>query len=276
MTKIIGVYGIDKNVGKSTISQSLAHIIATADSKVLYVEFDYVNPSFAKNTTISHEQKNIASYMEQAMVHENFAAENYILRKRDLDSLKFSKATTKVISLLPHNLDLLVFPRDYISSDFPKFNTSIEEKVEQFMELLMGRLRHLEYDAVVINLPSQIDNIFGLPVLLHCDHVVSIMNSSPASLAKFIELSSVLSRADLSTDNWIKVFNLCSPNVEFSIYEQLLNVNVCIPFDVERADYEFELRIGSPKINEHIKNIARDIGFYIKEEEKRYNILRRI
>lgn len=47
------------NEGKRTISQSVATALAENGYKVLYVELDYMHPSLAISTGLTHPKKNI-------------------------------------------------------------------------------------------------------------------------------------------------------------------------------------------------------------------------
>ena len=68
MGKIIGIYGAQRGLGATTIGQSLTKVIANSNSKVLYIELDYLNATFAHKTAISHPEKNMELFMEKVLV----------------------------------------------------------------------------------------------------------------------------------------------------------------------------------------------------------------
>ena len=57
--RIIAFYATNENVGKSTLSITMANELARLGKKVLYVEADQVRPSFAVTTGLSHESRNM-------------------------------------------------------------------------------------------------------------------------------------------------------------------------------------------------------------------------
>jgi hypothetical protein len=263
--KIIGVFGIEQNIGKATLSHALSKIIAENQHKVLFVELDYSNPSFANKTQIPLGDRHMGKFMEEAILYNQLNLENYIFRKKDIHS------NTKQFDWLPSSLDLLVYPKEYQVSEFPDFQNDSEEIIIKFVEKLMNRIKSLDYDAVIFNLPCEIDDIFGLPILRKCEYVINVLNGSPKYLSRYMELTNVFEQADLQYKKWIQVFNLCSSNIGKDIYGELteLNISECIPYCNERAEFEFALKVGSPIIDLHLKTISRQLGFFIKQEEKK-------
>lgn len=264
--KIIGVYSVEPNLGKATIAQSLSKVIAEANTKVLYVEMDYTNPSFFLKTQLSHETKNMESLMRRVVLENRMDVENYIATRKDFTN---SNATQ-----LPYSLDCIAFGKEYDIESFPEFNVDVENQAEAFADNFVKKLKNLGYDAVIINLPNRIDSIFGLPLMRKCDEVINILSANPTILSKYIELDSVFKRADMNENEWLHVFNKCSSIVDDKHYINLVDFEIsnCIPFDPERIENEFALKIGSVTIDEHTKKIARQLGFDVKKEERKFRI----
>ncbi|HDX9632092.1 TPA: hypothetical protein ROY30_005882, partial [Bacillus cereus] len=84
MGKIIGIYGVQRGLGVTTIGQSLAKVIGESNSKVLYLELDYLNATFAQKTAISNPEKNMELFMEKAILEGRFDIQKYILKKNEV------------------------------------------------------------------------------------------------------------------------------------------------------------------------------------------------
>lgn len=260
MTKIIGIFGVESNVGRSTIGHTLAQTLAQNSNRVLYLEFDYFSPSFSQKVVQTNSTKNMKMFMENMILHQRVDIENYILTKGEMQKgIQISEL-----------LDCVVFPNNYQLKDTIK-ETLTEEQAYQIVNRLMNKLKNLQYDVVVINLPKQVDNIFGLPIMQLCDHIINILNPNITSVSKYLEISNLFKKANIENNLWLHVFNMCSPRISEDVYQKLLDAQmpICIPYDPERADYEFQMQIGSPVIEEKSKVIARKLGFFIRKEESR-------
>ncbi|PFU71331.1 AAA family ATPase [Bacillus thuringiensis] len=268
MGKIIGIYGAQRGLGATTIGQSLTKVIANSNSKVLYIELDYLNATFAHKTAISHPEKNIELFMEKAILEHRMDIQKYVLKKDDIgDSKRFS--------WFPNNMEVLTFSKDFKEKGFPRFETGVETKVEKFINNFISKLKALDYDFVILQLPNQIESIFGLPILSKCDNIVSILTGNPIVVSKYKGITNVFKKADFKYKEWVHVFNLCSNKVDAEDYKLLVDFDVatCIPYDPERTEMEFSLIPGSETIDEHTKTIAKKIGCFIRNEQNRFRFL---
>ncbi|MBT2576879.1 AAA family ATPase [Bacillus sp. ISL-8] len=269
MGKIIGIYGVQRGLGATTIGQSLAKVIGESNSKVLYLELDYLNATFARKTAISNPDKNMEAFMEKAILEHRLDIQKYILKNSEIgDGKRFS--------WIPNNMEMLTFSNDFAEKNFPRFETNVETKVEKFINDFISKLKTLDYDFVILQLPNQIENIFGLPILSKCDSVVSVLTGNPIVLSKYKDITNVFKKADFQYKDWVHVFNLCSHEIDEEDYKMLMDFDVatCIPYDSERAEIEFSLIPGSETIDEYIKIIARKLGCFIRNEQNGFRFFK--
>jgi len=269
MGKIIGIYGVQRGLGTTTIGQSLAKVIGESNSKVLYLELDYLNATFAHKTAISNPEKNMELFMEKAILEGRFDIQKYILKKNEVGE-------GKRFSWLPSNMELLTFSNDFAEESFPRFKTNVETLVEKFSNDFISKLKALDYDYVILQLPNQIENVFGLPMLSKCDSVVSILTGNPIVLSRYKNITNVFKKANLQHKEWVHVFNLCSNKIDEEDYKMLVDfeVTACIPYDPERAEVEFSLQLGSETIDDYMKNIARKLGCFIRSEQNGFRLFK--
>lgn len=56
-------------------------------------------------------------------------------------------------------MELLTFSNDFAEESFPRFKTNVETLVEKFSNDFISKLKALDYDYVILQLPNQIENV---------------------------------------------------------------------------------------------------------------------
>ena len=275
MAKIISFFSNSPNQGKRTISQSFAKILSNNNQKVLYVELDYYNPSFANSTQISHPKKNIRGFIQSAVLQSKFDVEPYIYTSDEVKA-ESNKRVQTVHAELPKNLHFLTLPLNFEETTFPTITNSEDEKSEEeafnFVEKIMFQLRNLEYSVIIINLPNEIKSVFGLPVLIESDQVVNVITANPTRIVEYQNVLKTIKHTSIDLKEWFTVINQTNSSIDDSEYMGLINEEnapMLIPYDIERANYEFSLKIGSPSIDLCNEELIQSMGFPIQPKAKR-------
>lgn len=250
--KLFAFWGSTINSGKRTLSQAFASEIAKNDYKVLYVELDYRNPSFAITTGLTNSGKNL---YKLALSQDNFKLDNFIADKKETDLLK-QKSFQKVIERFPDKLHYLALPSNFSAESFPVLK-------EGFSKAFIQSLRESEYDAVILNLPSDIENSFCFPVMLEADRVFHVLTDSIVRMNEYRELKKVLLDASLDESKWVNIFNKVGLGVSKAALEELIGESglASIKFDQKRSLFEKDLQIGSPEINDEMSHLVTLFGF---------------
>lgn len=257
--KIFSFWGSSENLGKRTLSQSFAVQVARLGYSVLYCEFDYQNPALALTTALSNNDKN---FYQLALSQDTFDLRQFIANKMDV---RITKEMVGLFEEIPHELHFLGLPSGFDPDTFPSITN------EDFLETLLSALKEVEYDAVVINLPNEIENLFSFPVMLESDVVFSVISANPVRISNHRSLVKMLADTPLNMDKWEIIVNQVGEGVSKDTCEQLLREQViaAVPFDMERSSYELDLRFGSPVINQKMTALAGIYGFLAPETNEK-------
>ncbi|GAD15388.1 SAF domain protein [Geobacillus kaustophilus GBlys] len=271
--RIIAFYSNSHNVGKRTISQAFAYRLAKEGKDVLYVETDYKRPGFAVSTGLSHDQKNMLKLIEK---NNNYDIMDFIANKRDvLDSNKnMNKAIAEKIQSYPETFYFLAFPKDFNYTQMPE----VEQK-EEFVHVFIESIKHTDFDYIIFNTANELSYMLSYPLIVEADILISIIGSSPVDAIKLKHELDWVNSTNLTLPNkFYTIFNFIDEDSSF-LYEleSILGQNAAltIPYDVERKEYEWSLKIGSPKINESVEILLQKIGIEVTPRNDKRGIFAR-
>lgn len=259
--KIFAFWGQNSNVGKRTVSQSFAAELACNMDKVLYVELDYFVPSFALTTGLTNPAKNM---YQLCLSQEQFELENFISKKSEVE-LIHGKGFSKVVQAFPDNLHFLAFPMGFEQEMMPKINS-------EFIPAFIQALKESEYNAVVLSLPSNINSVFSFPVMLDkTDVIFHVMNNNTVSINEYPRFKEKLETTPLDLKKWKTLFNMIGEEIPKEALDRLIGETsiYAIPYDPLRSLHEMELQIGSPSIQEHMKEIVELLGLAAPNTNKK-------
>jgi len=266
-------YSNSHNVGKRTISQAFALRMAKEGKRVLYVETDYKRPSLAISTGLSHEQKNMFRLIE---TKKDYDVMDFIANKNDIlnSNKNIGKAIVEKIQQYPDTFYFLAFPADFHYMQMPE----IEQK-QEFVKVFLESLKHTEFDHIIFNVANEISYMLSYPVILEADMLFTVIGSSPIDAIQLKYELDWMKRTNLSLPKSLyTIFNFTSPNSSF--LHELENIlegqaTLTIPYDDDRKEYEWSLKIGSPIINAAIETLLQKIGIEISIKHEKRGIFAR-
>lgn len=275
MAELISFYSVAPSQGKKTISLSFAHMLAAQDNKVLYVELDLYHPSIANTMQITHPTKNINEYFHNAVMKNTFDLESFILKKQILMQTE-ERELKKIYSELDEQLDYLIFPNGFNEDGFPTLidkGDNPEQQAHEFIQKFLYSLKTTKYQYVILNLPNNIESIFGFEVIAGSDAIVNVVTPSASRLYENKVMKNFLTEniTDLN-DKWFTLMNMTSPAIDDREYIQLVkDVPVIVPFDLERQKSEFSLRPDSEEIRLKMEELAfnMQISIVISQPKKK-------
>ncbi|OUB88459.1 hypothetical protein BK784_28495 [Bacillus thuringiensis serovar medellin] len=258
------------NEGKRTISQSVATTLAENGYKVLYVELDYMHPSLAISTGLTHPKKNIFNLIES---RENFSISDYIAKKSDVEVP--NDELRKNVSKVPSNLSFLSFPITYEFDEFPV----IED--QSFINTFLTAVQDCNYDVVIYNLPNNLDDLFTYQVMLEADKVFHIISPNLLRMRDYKKTKKVLETIGFDLNKWHTILNKSNLGVQVQAYENVLNEKIYfeIGIDHKRNNAELNMEIGSEAINSDVTRLIEKIGYTVEkqanlQEKKRWSFMK--
>ena len=281
MAETLAFYAVAPSQGKRTISLSLATILANENYKTLYVELDTSHPSIAIAHGITHEQANILEYFQKVMRSKDFSVDSFVLTKKKLIEDTEDRSLKKRFNEIPDNLEFLVMPDNFNYNLFPLIvdsnDVEAETKAQAFIREFMFGINTANYDFVILNLPNELEHIFGFEMLNQVDKIINVVTPSFARLFENSEaLKFLKDNAQNIQEKTFTVLNCASPIMDVQTYKETLgqdNKLVIIPFEMDRQEHEFSLSISSPIVNEHTKRLALTMDIKIDSGARKKNLL---
>lgn len=261
MTEIISFYSIAASQGKRTLSLAFAELLAEQHHNVLYVELDYKNPAVAISTRISHPLRNANEYFNQTALNRNFDLTSFILKKEHLLQNE-DKQARKLFDQLPKGLDFLVFPLEYNEKSFPTILMNEETAAKDaqiYIEQFMYGLKNTSYEMVILNLPTDLRNLFGYEVLVQSDSIIDVITPSSTRLFEHRKALKFLSTLSPQIEEkWLTVLSKVSEEVDSMANQDLFGDAkvVQIPFDPSRQKEEMAMRLSSSYLREKMESVA--------------------
>ncbi|MCF6094504.1 AAA family ATPase [Microaerobacter geothermalis] len=270
-SKLISFWSAAPGQGKRTLSQSLAKVIASRNYKVLYVELDYFYPSFAWTSGLSHPAKNIFQLAMHVSDQDEFDLKQYVASPRDVFGSQ--KRIQQAISKIPPKLDFMALPSNFVVEEFPSI------KSEQFIDHFIKGLKNLSYDAIILNLPNEIEHLFSFPVMLESDEIFNILTPHPGRIVRYGQLKKKLKNTPLNMTKWSTIFNQVHEEIQKDALDSFIQEEsrMVVPFDPKRALLELDLSLGSPMIDKKMAELADMFGFIdttVPEKKKKFLSLR--
>lgn len=258
MADVISFYAIAPSQGKRTLSLSFAELLASNKNKVLYVELDTTRPSVALSTRISHPVKNAVEYFRDTK-KDHFNVEPHVLNRAELIKTE-DRDLKRVFSDLQGSLDYLTLPIFYQENNFPNLieGSNPERQANEYIQKLIYSFKTSNYDYVILNLPNELESLFGFEVIAGSDQVINVITASANRLNELKNTLTFLNQhIPTLKERWTNILNMASPNVNEVEYKQLMNEETfVVPFDPERQKAEFSLETGSPVIKECLGDLA--------------------
>lgn len=249
--KLFAFWGSSTNLGKRTLAQSYAMQIAKMGYKVLYVEFDYLVPTLAVTTALTNPDKN---FYQLALSQDTFDLNQFIANKMDVS---ITKEMAPLFDEIPMDFNFLGLPAGFDEMMFPTITN------DDFLKSLLSALKDSEFEAVIINLPNNIENLFSYPVMLESDVIFSVTTPNPIRTLEYRKIRKILDETPLDMNKWEVLVNQVGSEISKQVCDDLLHEQslLTIPYDIQRPAHELDLMFGSPIINKKMAELAAMYGF---------------
>lgn len=283
MAEIISYYSAAPSQGKRTLSLRFAEMLAQQGYKTLYIELDVNHPAIAIANQITNPLRNAVEYFQKTMTAKEFNVENFVINKEVL-LLTEQRDLKKIFAELPQNLDFLVLPEDFQLNGFPVLVDSAEKdaeiKANEYIQKFMYALKTSRYEYVVLNLPNEINHIFGYEVIEASDRLINVITPSATRIYENKEIKNFLiENIPGIKERIFTVINQASALLDVQIFKDLVGEDqkvIVIPFDMERQPRELALENGSPLIDENTERLLLMLGIdYEPMQTKKFKLFGR-
>lgn len=283
MAEIISYYSVAASQGKRTLSLRFAEMLAQQGYKTLYMELDVNHPAIAITNQITNPLRNAVEYFQQTMTSKEFNVENFVINKEVL-MLTEQRDLKKVFTELPQNLDFLVLPAGFQLNSFPVLvdsnEANAEVKANEYIQKFMYSLKTSQYEYVVLNLPNEMNHIFGFEVIVSSDRIVNVTTPNPTRIYESKEMKKFLiDNVAGIKERIFTIMNQASAILDVQTFKDLVGEDeklLVIPFDVERQQRELALENGSPIIDEHMERLLLMLGIdYEPMQTKKFKLFGR-
>ncbi|MED3804426.1 hypothetical protein P4562_21235 [Lysinibacillus xylanilyticus] len=282
MADLFGFYGVTPSQGTRTLSLAFAEMLANEGYKTLYVELNTSNPAIAITNQITDTERNAVEFFQRTVSKNDFSVENYVLNKKILMNTE-NRELKKVYSRLPETLDFLGFPYKFVENSFPTIVSSEDKNAEKIAEdyilKLTYSLKTSNYNFVILNLPNDINHLFGFNVIENLDMLYTVVTPNATRIYETKNALSILKDNIPGIENKLKVIiNQASKEIDIQTNKDLMkdfDVHV-IYFDLERQEKELALENSSPIIDEALEQLAlmKHIEIEPKGKKSRWSLKR--
>lgn len=265
MAQLISFYSSAPGEGQRTISQNMAKILGDSGQKVLYVEMNYLRPSFARTLGFTHPRKNTLAFLRNVSKTQGLKIEPFIVDQKEL---KNDAQLSKYKKVLGSNVDYMALPLDYNPEELPELtdnNTVLGHSVDKFAEVFTESFKDSDYDFVLMTTPHRLDDLFCFPVLHASDMVLNITTSSPVSLTEtssIYEDVSSIERFDKA--KWKTIVNKYVSEISIKQFENMLvnqEISGFILFDEEQIKNDLKGQIATEALDYDIRYLLSDLNF---------------
>lgn len=161
--------------GSTTVAFSVACALADEGNKVMFIEYNSLNPLIPYLLEIGKDLEGIdtcSKYINEMNFNQ--------VQKTIVKSSLLKKEDRRKYGQIPTTLDFLFFSRAYISG--------AKERVElqNIKDLYIHLMFQLGYDYIILDLPSDFNSEETKAGILYCNKVYAIINQDVASIGYFI------------------------------------------------------------------------------------------
>lgn len=187
--KILTFMGAKSGLGNSSIALNTAVQLASKKNKVIYMEMNDSTPSVNYWYELGHLEDGIDTALVGIEANNFEKVKKAIVHSSDL--LKKESALQKNYKKFPHTLDFIFFSNRYLTRnhlDDYRFNLTLTK------ELYLYLLFQLEYDYIVLDVPSDLDNIATLNALLYSNKTFLTITQDVSAIGNSVYLLNELSK----------------------------------------------------------------------------------
>lgn len=198
--KIITFTGAKRGLGVTSMALNTAIALASSGSKTLFIEFEDRTPS----VSYWYELSSINKGIDSALV--SIDEENYPEVKNAIIYSEYIKnvdgALQNNYKKLPNNLNFLLYSHSYISRVQSETNIDNLLRGEALKELFFYILFQLEYDFIVIDIPSSQKSVFE-DIAQYSNQLFFTINQDVSTIGYTASLLADLKKKNIDLENKI-------------------------------------------------------------------------
>ena len=256
------------NVGAGTFSRALAVTLAKQNRKVLLIELDWEYSKLARTTALTHTDRNLKTLLRNiSRLGEDARIEDFIVNaKMAGDDLPHThKAAKQKVKKLPSSLFVLCREATARYEDEPELPD------ERALDLLFFECKRAGFQHILVDLPSNPNNIYTMLTLLSADEKFAVVDESFSTSGFFKMAMQALEGIHLSAESFDLIINKVKPMLtaqdvsEFYDKPAVLALPYCDDMSLQQLELKMEY---SDKYMKPVRNFARRYGIAFEDPQK--------
>ena len=256
------------NVGAGTFSRALAVTLAKQGRKVLLIELDWEYSKLARTTALTHTDRNLKNLLRNiSRLGEDARIEDFIVNaKMAEDDLPHThKAAKQKLKKLPSSLFVLCREATAQYEDEPELPD------ERALDLLFFECKRAGFQHILVDLPSNPNNIYTMLTLLSADEKFAVVDESFSTSGFFKMAMQALESIHLSADSFDLIINKVKPMLtaqdvsEFYDKTPVLALPYCDDMSLQQLELKMEY---SEEYMRPLRSFTRRYGIEVKDLQK--------
>jgi Mrp family chromosome partitioning ATPase len=265
---VTAVWSPIPNVGANTFARSLAYTLAKYGRKTLLIELDWEYPKLSRATALTHGERNLKTLIKNmGRLGKDLDIEDFLVNAKiaEDDLPHTHKQAKQKLKKLP--LNLYVLCREATSH----YEEEPEISDERAVDRLLFECKRAGFQHIVVDLPSNPNNIFTMLTLLVADERLAVVDDA-FSTSGFYKMSmQAFETINLNSDNFELVINKTRPVLTAHDIAEFYDKtpSLSMPHCDQMCLHQLELDIaGSDDYMKPISSFARRYGLNIEEQAK--------
>lgn len=254
------------NVGLGTFVRALGYTLAQAGRKVLMIELDWEYPKLARQTALTHTEKNL----KEALLHliggdkniQQYFVNNRIAEENLPHTHKLAKMRLKD---LPETLYALSRNAEI------KYEEEIEFDDDALIEKLFFYSKQAGFDHILVDVPSNPTHLFTSLALLCSDEKFAFVDDSFSTSRFFKSSMQVLSEIEIKEDDFELIINKTRDGIEGEVIAEHYGMEpvLSLPFCEDVAYLQLDLRVyAGEEYMKKVRSFAERYNIHSLEDEK--------
>ncbi|WP_156802040.1 hypothetical protein [Desulfurispora thermophila] len=253
-TPVLGIWSPKPGTGTSSIARAIALKVAE-QLKVMLIETDKRYPSAMFHFGVSSEERCLDKAL-QGLLSGTGGVSQCVLNRRT-----YGKKNT-----LPEGLNMLVPSIERAFNLFPLITPENADVLVKLHDHLKD-----EYDLIIYDLASDIDNLLSIVPMRQCTHLVMVLDGEPSVIAYLQDRLNILKRLKVrAADDIILVANKLPEEISPQRLSTLTGLKVFhnIPYDREMNAALLNLEPGGRLFMKAVDELCNKLGLVTESREK--------
>jgi MinD-like ATPase involved in chromosome partitioning or flagellar assembly len=216
--KIITFIGGKEGVGNSSIAFNTALVLAQKGLKTIYLELNDRTPTVSYWYELGHVDNGIDSALIALEKQQYEKVEKAIIRSSELKKTETESVMQKNYRKFPNTLDFMFFSNKYLTREREE-ELGNQVNLSLSKELFLYLMFHLNYDFIILDVPSDINHPVTSHALVYSNRVFVTLTQDVSTIGYFIYKLNALSKKGINLNEKIYYIINKFEKADFSLKE---------------------------------------------------------